>query len=123
MYLPDHGPAGKPYVWVGVNKWMDSKMWCAAASKPEGPYDIQFLMETPKVMGSKSQHRYCIYPHPWAYDLARGELLVSWSDDGQMGGKVAAAKLRFEMVEPPKQEQDQEQYRQAPLSLNAKHLE
>ncbi len=119
MYLPDHGPAGKPYVWVGVNKWMDSKMWCAAASKPEGPYDIQFLMETPKVMGSKSQHRYCIYPHLWAYDLAQGELLVSWSDDGQMGGKVAAAKLRFEMVEPPKQEQEQEQeqeqYRQAAL--------
>jgi len=87
----------KPYLWLGVNKWLDSKMWIARAEKIEGPWDIQFLGMAPEVMGKNSGHRYCLYPHLWGSNLPEGKLLISWSDDGVMGGKVACAYISLKM--------------------------
>jgi len=87
----------KPYMWLGVNKWMDSKMWIACAEKIEGPWEYEFLGMAPEIMGKNSGHRYCLYPHFWGSNLAEGKLLISWSDDSQMGGKVGCAYIDIKM--------------------------
>jgi hypothetical protein len=52
----------------------------------------------PEIMGEKnSGHRYCLYPHFWGSKLAEGQLLISWSDDAQMGGKVGCAYIDIKM--------------------------
>jgi hypothetical protein len=48
----------------------------------------------PKIT-EQAKTRYCIYPHLWGSDLSKGEILITWSDDGTMGGKVAAAMFTF----------------------------
>ncbi|TAQ86257.1 hypothetical protein B7494_g5409 [Chlorociboria aeruginascens] len=97
LYAPAHGPEGKPWIWMGVDKWMSNKLHIAASENPQGPWDIQDVGEIPDTLG-KSGHRYCLYPHTWGGDAGKGEWLVSWSDDGQMGGCVCAAKLSFVML-------------------------
>jgi len=106
-YDSGFAPIKKPYMWLGVNKWLDSKMWLACAEKIEGPWDIQFLGMAPEVMGKNSGHRYCLYPHFWGSDLPNGKVLISWSDDGVMGGKVACAIVNITM-ESLSEEQVQE---------------
>ena len=106
-YDSGFAPVKKPYLWLGVNKWLDSKMWLACAEKISGPWDIQFLGMAPEVMGKNSGHRYCLYPHLWGSNLAEGKLLISWSDDGVMGGKVACANIKLKM-ETLSEEQAQE---------------
>lgn len=96
-YESGFAPVKKPYMWIGVNKWLDSKMWMACAEQIEGPWDIQFLGMAPEVMGKNSGHRYCLYPHLWGSNLQEGKLLITWSDDGVMGGKVAAAVISVKM--------------------------
>lgn len=111
--LPYNGgfaPFKKPYMWLGVNKWLDSKMWLGCAEHIEGPWDIQLLGMAPELMGKNSGHRYCLYPHIWGSKLNEGELLISWSDDGVMGGKVACAYAKIK-VEPIPEEQSQEAQR------------
>jgi hypothetical protein len=95
----DHGPKGKPYMCIGVDKFLSSHLYLGAAEKPEGPWDIKDVGEVPKFLGDKSKTRYCLYMHDWGSDLGQGELLVSWSDDGQMGGLVVSGKLRLGMDE------------------------
>ncbi|KAF2760228.1 hypothetical protein EJ05DRAFT_276114 [Pseudovirgaria hyperparasitica] len=96
LYMPDHGPAGKPFVWFGVNKFMSGDFYVGAAERIEGPYDIHEIGHGPKIM-PKSDHLYCLYPHDWASDFGNGMVCVSWSDDGELGGKVAAGRYYFEM--------------------------
>jgi uncharacterized Zn finger protein (UPF0148 family) len=96
-YNSGFAPFKKPYMWLGCNRWLDSKMWIAVAERVEGPYSFEFLGMAPEVMGKNSGHRYCLYPHLWGSNLPQGELLISWSDDGVMGGKVACATLSLKM--------------------------
>ena len=96
-YNSGFAPFKKPYMWLGVNKWMDSKMWIACAEKIEGPWQYEFLGMAPLIMGENSGHRYCLYPHFWGSNLAEGKLLISWSDDAQMGGKVGCAYIDIKM--------------------------
>lgn len=73
---------------------MTSQLCVGAASKPEGPWEVHKLGEMPKIT-EQAKTRYCIYPHLWGSDLSKGEILITWSDDGTMGGKVAAAMFTF----------------------------
>lgn len=43
--------------------------------------------------------RYAIFPHTWACDWNKGQLLFTFSDNGQMGCAVIAAKLKFAVEE------------------------
>lgn len=95
VYLPEHGPEGKPYVWFGCEKFMTSQLWVGAAERPEGPWELHGVGEMPKINGDQSKTRYCIYPHLWGSAPGRGEMLISWSDDGTMGGKVAVGIFTF----------------------------
>jgi hypothetical protein len=96
-YTSGFAPFKKPYMWLGCNRWLDSKMWIAVSERIEGPYQFEFLGMAPEVMGKNSGHRYCLYPHLWGSNLTQGDLLISWSDDGVMGGKVACAMLTLKM--------------------------
>lgn len=95
--IGEKGPPGKPYMCIGVDKFLSNKLCIGCAERPEGPWDLKDVGEVPRWMGEKSRTRYCLYMHEWGSDLERGELLVSWSDDGQMGGLVVAARLKLAM--------------------------
>ncbi|KAF2680427.1 hypothetical protein K458DRAFT_479957 [Lentithecium fluviatile CBS 122367] len=94
VYLPGFAPEGRPYIWVGCEKFPTSQLCVGVAARPEGPWDVHRLGEMPKIT-EQAKTRYCIYPHFWGSDLEKGEILISWSDDGTMGGKVALARFRF----------------------------
>ncbi|KAL3419516.1 hypothetical protein PVAG01_09738 [Phlyctema vagabunda] len=92
-----HGPKQRPYMCIGVDKFLSSRLYLGVAEKPEGPWDIKDVVELPKFLGQKSNTRYCLYMHDWASNVAQGEFFITWSDDGQMGGLVVAGKLRLHM--------------------------
>lgn len=92
---PELAPEGKPYMWFGVNKFMASHLYVGVAPRPEGPWEVEDGGELPK----DPQHegpRYALYPHDRSCDTSNGVMLCSWSDGGQMGGKVVMAKFHFE---------------------------
>ncbi|OAG05378.1 uncharacterized protein CC84DRAFT_1163936 [Paraphaeosphaeria sporulosa] len=96
IHLPDFSPLGKEYLWFGCEKFMTSKLYVGAAPRPEGPWEVHSLGEMPKIT-EQAKTRYCIYPHIWGSDLSEGKILITWSDDGTMGGKVAAGIFEFAM--------------------------
>jgi hypothetical protein len=98
VYMPEHAPDGKPFMWFGCEKFPTSKLWVGAAARPEGPWELHSMGEMPKVEPEHSKLRYCIYPHLWASSPARGQILISWTDDGTMGGKVFAGVFTFAIV-------------------------
>jgi hypothetical protein len=97
LYLPEYAPHGKSYMWFGCGKFPTSELWVGTAKRPEGPWDVHSVGTMPKILGEQSNWRYCIYPHIWGSKLERGEVLITWSDNGVMGGKVAAGMFVFEM--------------------------
>ncbi|KAF1974618.1 hypothetical protein BU23DRAFT_636276 [Bimuria novae-zelandiae CBS 107.79] len=94
IYVPQFAPRGKKYLWIGCEKFMTSQLCVGTAARPEGPWDVHKLGEMPKI-SEQSKTRYCIYPHLWGSDLRKGEILITWSDDGTMGGKVVAGVFTF----------------------------
>ncbi|KAF2230463.1 hypothetical protein EV356DRAFT_508993 [Viridothelium virens] len=106
---PELAPEGKPYMWFGVNKFMASHLYVGCAPVVTGPWDVQDLGEIPKDPDWESGPRYALYPNPQASNMAVGEMLCTWSDGGQMGGKVLAARFWFDAVGGPDLLQSQEQ--------------
>ncbi|KAI9660367.1 MAG: hypothetical protein M1821_009717 [Bathelium mastoideum] len=98
---PDLAPEGKPYLWFGVNKFMANHLYVACAAAVTGPWDVQDLGEIPDDPDGKSGPRYALYPNPRASRLEKGEMICTWSDGGQMGGKVLAARFWFDLMENP----------------------
>jgi hypothetical protein len=84
----------KPFVFIGVNKFADSKIQLGVAERIEGPWEVQTIGVATGI-NEKDGFRYCIYPHLWASDTKKGELMVTWSE--QCPGGVIAAKITFEM--------------------------
>lgn len=96
VHVPDFAPSGKEYLWFGCEKFMTSKLYVGAAPRPEGPWEIHSLGEMPK-LNEHAKTRYCIYPHIWGSNLEKGKILITWSDDGMMGGQIAAGMFDFAM--------------------------
>ena len=108
LKCPELAPERKPYMWFGVNKFMASHLYVGCAPVITGPWDIQDLGEVPEDPDGKSGPRYALYPNPQASNLEGGEMLCTWSDGGQMGGKVLAARFWLETAggsDPPPVEQ------------------
>ena len=95
---PEFAPEGKPYLWFGVNKFMANHLYVACAPAVTGPWDVQDIGEIPDDPDGKSGPRYALYPSPRASSLDRGEMICTWSDAGQMGGKVLVARFWFDMI-------------------------
>ncbi|KAL8763973.1 MAG: hypothetical protein Q9184_000416 [Pyrenodesmia sp. 2 TL-2023] len=82
-----------PWVFVGVTKWADSMVMIGVASRVEGPWDIRPLFRAQGIK-QPDAYQYCVYPHPWATDRMKNELLVSWCDPWP--GGVILAKVKFD---------------------------
>jgi hypothetical protein len=89
---------GYKWAFFGNNAFGDSKAMFGRAKAPEGPWDIKALdLNAYSLNEIDSTFRYCFYPHPWAFDSRKGDLMVSWSEGG-MAGSVLAGKIRFETI-------------------------
>ena len=85
----------KPFLFVGTSKWADSKVFMGASAKLEGPWEIEPVCEVDGINEPKSKGKwmYCIYPHLWASDEEKAELVVTWSE--QCPGGVVAGRLKL----------------------------
>jgi len=88
------GPS-RPFVFVGNNGWVDSKVVIGASASLEGPWETQTVCQATGVK-HKDTIMYCMYPHLWASKVKEGELMVTWSE--QWPGGVVAAKLKLAPV-------------------------
>jgi hypothetical protein len=93
---------GRDSVWkwafIGCNSFGDSKAMFGRATAPQGPWqvhEVHGLKTYTLVEQYPETFRYCFYPHPWAFDSKKGDLMISWNEGG-MTGSVIAEKLRFE---------------------------
>lgn len=98
--MPGHGPHGMSLMAVSCEKWPTGQVMVAWADKMTGPWYSHGLGEAPKHWPDKTNLRYAMFPHPWAFDWNKGELLVTYSDDGQMGGSVIALRIKFLVCTP-----------------------
>jgi hypothetical protein len=84
----------RPWVFVGCTKWADSKVMIGAERNLEGPWALSPLC-TATGINRPDNYMYCMYPHPWAFNAAQGELMVSWSE--HWPGAVVGAKVKLTM--------------------------
>ena len=92
-----------PFLFVGVGAWGSSKILMGASPHVEGPWDLKEVSTTSGIK-IKDKYRYCIYPHIWASDEEKAELVVSWSEP--YPGGVIMAKLKLApIVDSPPHEQ------------------
>lgn len=87
---------------MGNNAQGDSKVQMGRSKTPWGPWEVCELdVELYALNGREDKgmfdFRYCVYPHPWAGDVSRGDLMISWSEGGMTGG-VLAAVVRLAMA-------------------------
>jgi len=93
VLTPSWAPAGRPYVYIGVGWWMESKIFCATAENVEGPWDIHHIADATR-LNETSNFRYCVYPHEWSWNDKEGSLFVTWSEDNP--SRVIGAELKFD---------------------------
>lgn len=98
---PGCGPGGKRLMLFCNEKWPTGFIFMGWADKVEGPWDVVKIGEAPKHWPNSTKSRYAMFPHTWCYDWNEGEMLMTYSDDGQMGGAVLGMKLTFEVERPP----------------------
>ena len=90
--------AGRPWIFVGCNKWADSQVLIGASAALEGPWELTAATRAQGIdfpVGGDSW-MYCMYPHLWASDEKEAELMVTWSE--KWPGGVVAAKLKFAAI-------------------------
>ena len=83
-----------PYVFVGCSSLGDSQLLLGASATLEGPFDLHPIVQAIGI-DNRDSIMYCMYPHTWAFDEPKGELLVTWSE--QWPGGVVGAKIRLVM--------------------------
>ena len=81
-----------------------------AAAKVQGPFDLTAVCEA-KGIDHDEKHKYCIYPHLFASNVPKRELVVTWSEHSP--GGVIAAKLKFKIDEVAAAEEAEERKRAA----------
>ena len=86
----------KPFVFVGVNKTTDSMVQIGAAAEIQGPFDLTAVCRATGI-DNDEKYNHCIYPHLFASDVPKRELMVTWSEHPP--GGVIAAKLKFKIDE------------------------
>ena len=90
----------KSFVFVGVNRCADSVVQISAAAEVQGPFDLTAVCKA-TTTDCDEGHRKCIhphiYPHLWASNVPKRELIVTWSESPP--GGVTAARLKFKVDE------------------------
>ena len=88
------------FAFIGCNSWGDSTIRMGRASSPQGPWEIVALNVKLYHLNDAQwagPFRYCVYPHPWACDISKGDLMISWSEGGMTGG-VLAVQVRLKTL-------------------------
>jgi hypothetical protein len=86
------------WAFIGCNATGDSQVIFGRSSAPELPFTTAKLMTaSPLIKQPDSSFTYCMYPHPWAFDGEKGDLMITWSEGG-MKGNIVAVKVRLMMV-------------------------
>ncbi|MCJ1370988.1 hypothetical protein MMC20_002203 [Loxospora ochrophaea] len=86
-----------PWVFVGCTRFADSKVMMGAAARLEGPWELTAVCQASGI-DYPNGYMYCMYPHVWAFEEEKGELMVTWSEP--YPGNVIAAKLKLKMGMP-----------------------
>lgn len=86
-----------PFVFVGVSKSGDSMIQIGAAKDVHGPFDDLTPICQAQGIENDKEYKYCIYPHLFASNIPKRELIVTWSE--HWPGGVIAAKLKLRMDE------------------------
>ena len=81
-----------------------------AAAKVQGPFDLTAVCEA-KGIDHDEKYKYCIYPHLFASNVPKRELVVTWSEHSP--GGVIAARLKFKSDEIAAAEEAEERKRAA----------
>lgn len=100
----------KPFVFVGVHKQADSMVQIGAAAEVQGPFDLTALCKATGI-DHDEEEKCCIYPHLWASNIPKRQLIVTWSE-GPAGG-VIAAKMKFKIDEVAAAQEAEERQREA----------
>lgn len=88
-----------PWAFIGCNATGDSQVIFGRSSRPDEPFTtVKLMTADPLIKQPDSSFTYCVYPHPWAFDMDKGDLMITWSEGG-MGGNVVAVKVRLRLVE------------------------
>ena len=86
----------KPFLFVGVNNQGDSMVQIGAAAEVQGPFNLMAICKATGI-DHDEKYKYCIYPHLFASNVPKRELIVTWSE--HWPGGVIAAKLKFKIDE------------------------
>ena len=84
----------KPFLFVGVNSDEDSMIHIGAAAEVQGPFDLTAICKATGI-DHDEKYKYCVYPHLFASDIPKRELVVTWSEHSP--GGVIGAKLKFKI--------------------------
>ena len=95
LHIPMFGN-DKPFLFVGVNTKADSMVQIGAAAEVQGPFELTAVCKATGI-DHDEKHKYCIYPHLFASNIPKRELIVTWSE--HLPGGVIAAKLKFKIDE------------------------
>ena len=89
----------RPFLFVGTSKCADSQVYMGASARLEGPWKIEPVCKAEGINEptTKDKWMYCIYPHLWASDEDKAELMVTWSE--QCPGGVIGAKIKLAGIE------------------------
>ena len=86
----------KPFLFVGVNNQEDSMVQICAAAEVQGPFNLMAICKATGI-DHDEKYKYCIYPHLFASNVPKRELIITWSE--HWPGGVIAAKLKFKIDE------------------------
>ena len=100
----------KPFLFVGVNNQGDSMVQIGAAAEVQGPFDLMAICKATGI-DHDEKYKYCIYPHLFASNVPKRELIITWSE--HWPGGVIAAKLKFKIDVLAAAEQAEERRRAA----------
>lgn len=109
----------KPFVFVGVNKGMDSMVQIGAAAEIQGPFDLTPVCKATGI-DNDEKYKHCIYPHLFASNVPKRELMVTWSEHPP--GGVIAAKLKFKIDEVGAVKEAEEERKRAAEEQEARRL-
>ena len=85
-----------PFLFAGVDKRGYSTILIGAAAEIQGPFTVIAICKA-RGIDHDEKSKYCVYPHLFASNIPKRELIVTWSEHSP--GGVIAAKLKFEIDE------------------------
>ena len=100
----------KPFLFIGVNNRGDSMVQIGAAAEVQGPFQPTAICKATGI-DHDEKYKHFIYPHLFASNVPKRELMISWSE--QLPGGVIAAKLKFKIDEVAAVEEAKERQRAA----------